>query len=57
MQIVRSGISMERIATYILGELPDTENGNKYTLVVQIISPNGQRPSQCEIWKLRPSLV
>jgi hypothetical protein len=47
MQVVRSGISMERIATYILGELPDTENGNKYTLVVQIISPNGQRPSQC----------
>jgi hypothetical protein len=34
MQIVRSGIPMERIATYILGELPETENSNRYILVV-----------------------
>jgi hypothetical protein len=25
---------MERIAAYIMGELPETENGNKYILVV-----------------------
>ena len=34
MQIDRSGIPMERITTYILGEKPVTENGNKYILVV-----------------------
>lgn len=34
MQVVRSGVPMERIATDILGELPETENGNKYILVV-----------------------
>ena len=34
MQIVRSGIPMERIATYILDELPETENSNKYVLAV-----------------------
>lgn len=34
MQIVRSGYPMERIAVDILGELPRTENGNKYILVV-----------------------
>ena len=34
MQIVRSGIPMERIAIDILGELPITTNGNKYILVI-----------------------
>ena len=34
MQIVRSGYPMERIAVDILGELPETENGNKYIPVV-----------------------
>ena len=34
MQIVRSGYPMERIAIDILGELPQTNKGNKYILVV-----------------------
>ena len=34
MQVARSGYSMERIAVDILGELPNTERGNKYVLVV-----------------------
>ena len=34
MQIVRSGFPMERIAMDILGELPVTERGNKYVLVI-----------------------
>ena len=34
MQIVRSGYPMERIAVDILGELPETEDGNKYILVI-----------------------
>jgi hypothetical protein len=34
MQMVKSGVPMQRIATDILGELPETENGNKYILVV-----------------------
>ena len=34
MQIVRSGFPMERIAMDILGELPVTERGNKYVLVL-----------------------
>ena len=34
MQVVRSGYPMERIAMDILGELPVTENGNKYILVI-----------------------
>ena len=34
MQVVRSGYPMERIGIDILGELPVTENGNKYILVV-----------------------
>ena len=34
MQVVRSGYPMERIALDILGELPVTENGNKYILVI-----------------------
>lgn len=34
MQIVHTGIPMERIAADIMGELPETENGNKYILVV-----------------------
>ena len=34
MQLVRSGFPMERLAIDILGELPKTENGNKYILVV-----------------------
>lgn len=34
MQIVGSGSPMERIATDILGELPETDNGNRYILVV-----------------------
>lgn len=33
MQIVGSGSPMERIATDILGELPETDNGNRYILV------------------------
>jgi hypothetical protein len=32
--MVKSGVPMQRIATDILGELPETENGNKYILVV-----------------------
>ena len=34
MKIVRSGFPMERIAIDILGELPMTERGNKYILVI-----------------------
>lgn len=34
MQIVPSGIPLERIAADILGELPVTENDNRYILVV-----------------------
>ena len=34
MQVTRSGYPMERIAVDILGELPETEQGNKYILVV-----------------------
>ena len=34
MQVVRSGYPMECIAIDILGELPVTENGNKYILVI-----------------------
>jgi transposase InsO family protein len=34
MQVVESGIPMERLATDILGELPETEDGNRYILVV-----------------------
>ena len=34
MKIAMSGAPMERIATDILGELPVTEDGNKYILVV-----------------------
>ena len=34
MQVVRSGFPMERLATDILGELPVTDNGNKYILVI-----------------------
>ena len=34
MGIVQSSFPMERIATDILGELPETKNGNKYILVV-----------------------
>jgi hypothetical protein len=34
MQVTRSGYPMERIAVDILGELPETPNGNKYILVV-----------------------
>ncbi|MCG7879813.1 MAG: RNase H-like domain-containing protein, partial [Candidatus Thiodiazotropha endolucinida] len=34
MVITRSGYPMERIAVDILGELPQTESGNKYILVV-----------------------
>ena len=34
MQIVRSGLPMERIALDILGELPITDNGNRYILVI-----------------------
>jgi transposase InsO family protein len=32
--MVKSGVPMQRIATDILGELPETGNGNKYILVV-----------------------
>ena len=34
MQMARSGYPMERIAVDIMGELPITERGNKYVLVV-----------------------
>ena len=34
MKVARSGYPMERIAVDILGELPVTERGNKYVLVV-----------------------
>ncbi|MCG8048998.1 MAG: DDE-type integrase/transposase/recombinase [Candidatus Thiodiazotropha endolucinida] len=34
MQIARSGYPMERVAVDIMGELPVTERGNKYVLVV-----------------------
>ena len=34
MQVARSGYPMERIAVDIMGELPETERGNKYVLVV-----------------------
>ena len=34
MKLVKSGITMDRIATDILGELPMTENGNRYILVI-----------------------
>ncbi|CAG2219390.1 unnamed protein product [Mytilus edulis] len=34
MALVGANGPMERIATYILGELPETESGNKYILVV-----------------------
>ena len=34
MKVVESGYPMERIATDILGELPKTDRGNKYILVV-----------------------
>ncbi|MCG7878903.1 MAG: RNase H-like domain-containing protein, partial [Candidatus Thiodiazotropha endolucinida] len=34
MQLVGAGQPMERIATDILGPLPETENGNKYILVM-----------------------
>ncbi|VDI22073.1 Hypothetical predicted protein [Mytilus galloprovincialis] len=32
--VVQSGVPMERIATDILGELPETENNNKYIVVI-----------------------
>jgi hypothetical protein len=32
--MVKSGVPMQRIATDILGYIPETENGNKYILVV-----------------------
>lgn len=32
MEIVESGVSMNRVATDILGKLPTTEKGNKYIL-------------------------
>ena len=34
MNLVQSIFPMERIATDILGELPETEDGNRYSLVV-----------------------
>ncbi|CAC5368129.1 unnamed protein product [Mytilus coruscus] len=34
MQLVKTGVTMQRNATDILGELPETENVNKYILVV-----------------------
>ena len=34
MQLVRSGYRMDRIAIDILGELPQTDRGNKYILVI-----------------------
>ena len=34
MEIVKSGFPMERIAIDILGELPITERGNRYILVI-----------------------
>ncbi|XP_062584077.1 protein NYNRIN-like [Saccostrea cucullata] len=34
MQIVQNGFPMDRLATHIMGELPLTESGNRYILVV-----------------------
>jgi hypothetical protein len=34
MNLVQSSFPMKRIATDILGELPETEDGNRYSLVV-----------------------
>lgn len=34
MKVVETGIPMERVATDILGELPKTDRGNRYILVV-----------------------
>ena len=34
MEIVRTGFPMERIAIDILGELPETDRGNRYILVI-----------------------
>jgi len=34
MQNVETGFLMKRLATDILGELPETEAGNRYILVV-----------------------
>jgi hypothetical protein len=39
--MVKSGVPMQRIATDILGELPETENGNKYILVTVAPDLNG----------------
>ena len=51
MQIVRSGYPMERMAIDILGPLPETGKGNKL-LLCPTISPSGQKPCQCQIWRL-----
>ena len=34
MKLLKNGITMDRIATDILGELPMTEQGNRYILVI-----------------------
>ena len=34
MQLVGAGYTLERIATDFLGPLPETENGNKFILVI-----------------------
>jgi hypothetical protein len=38
MNLVQSSFPMERIATDILGELPETEDGNRYILVVSFLN-------------------
>ena len=51
MQIVRSGYPMERIAVDILGDLPKTENGNKYILVVGDYFTMWTECSPYQTWK------
>ncbi|XP_055999913.1 uncharacterized protein K02A2.6-like [Ostrea edulis] len=36
MKVVESGIPMERVATGILGELPRTDQGNRYTCILVV---------------------
>ena len=51
MEIVRSGFPMERVAVDILGELPITERGNRYILVIGHYFTNGQNVMLCRIWR------
>ena len=51
MKIAMSGAPMDHIATDILGELPVTEDGNKYILVVSDYFSKWRNVSQCPIWR------